>query len=280
MVEYLNSGYVVFTDNFYTSSQLATALLGSNPHLVGTLKVNRVVGVPVDLKSTKQFEKTPWGVMLYVGSRDMTIHRYVKHVVTKLSTEHNATVSIMVLRPVTWNGQWEQPQVQTPQMVLDYNHGMGGVDLFNQRSTPYRIGNTQELEANLPWFPGNVSCRQLYLILGIHVQKNSSRESQHMAMRSFVFNFFANWLVSRLMHLCRFTRTLGRPEPLLRLLLRICHSLFLEHIETATCAIEQTKQSRNAWPKVASATSTFVLRAAIASLSITTTLPTRLVCFR
>ena len=64
---YLDSGYVVFTDDYYTSPQLADSLLAHKTHLVGTLRVNRV-NVPAILKDTKAFDKKERGAMRYVRS--------------------------------------------------------------------------------------------------------------------------------------------------------------------------------------------------------------------
>ena len=60
-----NKGHIVYTDNFYTSTQLATTLLTDGLDLVGILKLNRT-GVPQRLKNAKPFHKhADRGMMRY-----------------------------------------------------------------------------------------------------------------------------------------------------------------------------------------------------------------------
>ena len=51
-----NIGHVVFTDNFYTSPQLAASLMEHGLHLVGSLKINRH-GIPQALKDVQNLDK-------------------------------------------------------------------------------------------------------------------------------------------------------------------------------------------------------------------------------
>eukprot|EP00117_Sycon_ciliatum_P029014 scpid101190/ scgid23202/ PiggyBac transposable element-derived protein 4 len=51
-----NKGHVIYTDNFYTSGDLANALHADGIELVGTIKLNRR-GVPEILKSVAVFDK-------------------------------------------------------------------------------------------------------------------------------------------------------------------------------------------------------------------------------
>ena len=53
----LDQGYHLYTDNYYTSNDLATSLLARQTHLVGTVRANRT-GFPVALKNVKHFERT------------------------------------------------------------------------------------------------------------------------------------------------------------------------------------------------------------------------------
>ena len=134
-----NAGHVVFTDNFYTSPTLADSLLAAGTHLVGTLRVNRL-HVPQPLKKVKDFDKSNRGSMRYVQSGNKVFVQWKdKHTVTTLSTYHKATDYVMKQRNTKEGGRRVVLEVKMSNVVQDYNHGMGGIDVFDQRCTPYRM---------------------------------------------------------------------------------------------------------------------------------------------
>ena len=57
--------YIVFTDNFYTSPDLADDLHQRGIELMGTSRTNRT-GVPAELKDTKSFDRADRGDARYV----------------------------------------------------------------------------------------------------------------------------------------------------------------------------------------------------------------------
>ena len=137
-------GYVIHTDNFYTSEKLATALMKDGIQIIGTIKLNRT-GVPPMLKSdVKAFEKNAErGTMRYARSNSNNNILYVqwkdRRAVTMLSTVHNACEFVEVERNVKVNGAHQKMQVKQPACIRDYNKGMGGVDVFDQHTAAYRM---------------------------------------------------------------------------------------------------------------------------------------------
>ena len=149
---YEHQGYIVYTDNFYTSPALAKDLNGKDTQLVGTLRSNRQ-GVPEAMKSVKAFEKSSSrGDMRYSRSGRILIQQWRdSKVVCMLSTVHSATESVDVTRNVKAGGQHTVQTIKQPIAISHYNHGMGGVDIFRIRTGP---GNLEKAWNSLKSVPG------------------------------------------------------------------------------------------------------------------------------
>jgi len=135
-----NQGYVMFTDNFYTSGALAKSLRAKGTQLVGTIKLNRT-GVPASLKENiKQFDKhAERGTMRYARDGPILYVQWKdKRSVTVLSTIHSAVDSVNIIRNTKVDGQHVALEVKQPQCISDYNSCMGGVDVFDQHIAAYR----------------------------------------------------------------------------------------------------------------------------------------------
>ena len=111
----LDQGYHLYTDNYYTSNDLATSLLARQTHLVGTVRANRT-GFPVALKNVKHFERTAVrGELRYVRNGPIVHMQWLdKRVVSLLSTLHIATNSFQVERKVKVGGVWQLNALQAP----------------------------------------------------------------------------------------------------------------------------------------------------------------------
>lgn len=116
-----NEGRTLYTDRYYTSPALATALEGKNTGLVGTVMPNRK-GLPKELKNPKlkkgeqAFRRS--GNMLAVTWKD-------KKDVHMLSTRHTASM-------VTYSNK-QGKELTKPACVVGYNKNKYGVDLSDQR---------------------------------------------------------------------------------------------------------------------------------------------------
>lgn len=131
---YLNRNHVLFTDNYYTSPNLAKFLLENGTYLVGTIRSTRknfpkdLIDVPLE-KGTAAFSRSQNHpevlVSKYRDSKDKANKK--QKVVYLLSTYHN---SYMV---ETAKRNSDGSKVMKPSMITDYNIHMGGVDKVDQQ---------------------------------------------------------------------------------------------------------------------------------------------------
>ena len=135
-----HQGYVLFTDNFYTSPTLATSLLNRETYLVGTVSVNRR-GIPEELNyDTNAFENHAerWSTR-YVRQGDILVQQWKdKRVVSMLSSVHRGNAHVAVTRNTKVDRQHVQLELRQPKCIHDYNKKMGGVDSFDQQAAAYR----------------------------------------------------------------------------------------------------------------------------------------------
>lgn len=121
MGNYLNKGYHLFTDNFYTSVELARFLYQKTTYLTGTIRRNRKL-VPKEAKTVpvnepKYFTNDP---VLMCSFREK---KSKKNPVILISTcSDTANVSVTKKR-----GNYESIK-NKPSMIHTYNQFMGGVD--------------------------------------------------------------------------------------------------------------------------------------------------------
>ncbi len=196
----LDQGYHLYTDNFYSSPHLATALLKWDTGFCGTVHRNKKMW-PVALlkacggkkddvgqggqkgkgkgkgKKSQNVAQEPKPKILKAHSWDivwwrsqsndllaMAIgNRKVFHLV---STIHNATQSMVSIpREKKWDWQADA--------VLDYNYGMKAVDLGDKILKSYEMNQkTQKWTTKLVFHLGNMAMMNAYL-LWRHSQQNT-----------------------------------------------------------------------------------------------------------
>lgn len=125
----LNKGHTLYTDNWYTSVDLARKLLANETHLVGTLRKNRK-----HIPKSVVHKKLKRGEYIAKESEDgITVMKWRdKRDVLVLSTKHTVR-----FHNITKNGR----VISKPQIIIDYNKGKGAVDLSDQMTsycTPLR----------------------------------------------------------------------------------------------------------------------------------------------
>ena len=127
MSNYLDKGYQLFFDNFYTSLRLVKDLLSRNIPACGTIRVNRGE-FPENFKN----EKLEPGKSLYIKNGDiMAVHWKDKRDVFVISSFHGNTET---------NIERHRGKIQKPDVIIDYNQNMGGVDKCDQYISYYTIG--------------------------------------------------------------------------------------------------------------------------------------------
>jgi hypothetical protein len=130
---YFNKGYHLFVDNFYTSVPLAEYLYSVGTYITGTVRANRKY-LPQAIKDkfgvgiTKFFKS---GFLLLCGFREK---KSQKKQVILLSTNSNPTTSEVRRR---LRGQEEERVIEKPDMILEYNKFMGGVDVHDMMLYTY-----------------------------------------------------------------------------------------------------------------------------------------------
>lgn len=135
--------YILFTDNWYTSIELASALLLLGIIICGTIKSNRK-GLPKE----GIFPKTGRNVQLrgtmqrrYVVHSSGSRIQFVSwmdnkpvHMLTTLPSVYRSTVQ----RNMRENTRWVKKPIAIPTIVQAYNKGMGGTDLNDQYNSYYK----------------------------------------------------------------------------------------------------------------------------------------------
>lgn len=133
---------VIYTDNWYTSMELAHALLVQGTYLCGTIKSNRK-NIPKHgiFPKTGRNVKVRGSMQRYhikVGDDSIQFIAWMDnkpvHLLTTLPTVYRSTVR----RNVKENLRWVQKDIAIPTTVQAYNKNMGGTDLNDQYNSYYR----------------------------------------------------------------------------------------------------------------------------------------------
>ena len=118
----------VYFDNFFTSPSLLYHLLKENILSCGTVRINRT-GLPKDLKPDKQMKRGD------IDRRSSQGLNFVKWMDTKavhvISTIDSSMPVVTVKR--RQKGLKEKLSVTCPLMIQNYNFGMKGTDLMDQK---------------------------------------------------------------------------------------------------------------------------------------------------
>ena len=115
-------GYVIFTDNFYSSPALFKALQEKGFGACGTARLHRK-GIPL---SVREASLKKGGLVSSVDDGILALKWHDKRDVTMLSTYHDDSVVSKSRRSRAAEGGREE--VQKPKVIEDYNQHMGGVD--------------------------------------------------------------------------------------------------------------------------------------------------------
>ena len=140
---YLDQGYSIYVDNFYTSPTLGSHLFDHSTHITGTLDRTRV-GVPDEVKdlwANMSHRATTRGSGGYVrvGSLVYAVWKDTKCIVV-MSTSHPGHSMNTVLRNCKdSDGKHQKIPVPIPEPVYQYNRYMGGVDCSDQLIKYYNV---------------------------------------------------------------------------------------------------------------------------------------------
>ena len=133
--DYLDRGHILYTDNWYTSPDLAMYLHEHNTGAVGTVKPNR--------KKMPKFEATKKGDIIRYRTNDMTaIKWHDKREVHLLSTVHTGRM----LTTGKIHCQTRKP-ILKPDVIIDYNTNMRLIDKADMQ-----LNAVDTLRKNDKWY--------------------------------------------------------------------------------------------------------------------------------
>ncbi|PNF34042.1 hypothetical protein B7P43_G03481 [Cryptotermes secundus] len=130
-------GHKIYSDNFFSSYKLFQALKQENICAAGTVRVNRFANPP--LMPDKEALKKERGFSEEICSTDdITLVKWVDNKTVVLGS--NFIGKGETDKVECWDKkQNKYVTINRPEIVKLYNHGMGGVDLFDQLMSYYRI---------------------------------------------------------------------------------------------------------------------------------------------
>lgn len=134
MKPFINMGYRLTLDNYYTSPELAIALLGLQTDCYGTLRKKE--GLPKDFWSWKPQKGDPPKKNF---CNDMMVLRWNDESKTK-STKFVSMLSTIHSGDLVDSGKKNRltgAPVNKPNVIVDYNQTMGGVDTLSRVLIPY-----------------------------------------------------------------------------------------------------------------------------------------------
>lgn len=125
----LNQGYTLYLDNWYSSPNIFEYLLANETNAIGTVRNDRK-NMPKDLSSLKLKK----GEVASRSSRGILALKWSdRKDVYLLSTKHaNAQMTDTGKKKINKGGKSDAKNTMKPKCVIEYNHGMGGVDHQDQ----------------------------------------------------------------------------------------------------------------------------------------------------
>ena len=128
----------VYFDNYFASPLLAVKLKEKGHDSTFTLRGNRKAGADKCMMTEKELKAKGRGAVDYVQSNGVLVcHWYDKKLVSVASTEYSVKPMETVKR---WSVKEKSKQdVLRPYLIKQYNSGMGGVDLADQKVATYRL---------------------------------------------------------------------------------------------------------------------------------------------
>ena len=131
MLPYLNEGYHLYLDNFYTSPELLEHLLLYRTP--GTVKLNRT-GIPCMLNVQEWAKYHNRGDMRWVRHAPVLSLQWIdSKPITILTTLFSANEEIDCQRRMKQDGNFQNVMVPQP-LAIHYNQYMDGVDRSDQMS--------------------------------------------------------------------------------------------------------------------------------------------------
>lgn len=137
---FLNQGYRIYMDNFYTSPQLLKDLYEKKTHATGTMASNRK-GFPKQIKKiVNVYNRKPRGSGIYLRDKEILYNVWKDTKCVTVGTNHHPGHSDgTVERNWKEKGLRKKKEVPIPISIAKYNKFMGGVDRSDQMIQYYEV---------------------------------------------------------------------------------------------------------------------------------------------
>ena len=183
---YLDNGYHVYTDRYYTSIPLAKALHERSTSFTGTVMRNRI-HLPEAIRKPSALADNE--VRAYRADRFLALEwkaKKKKKSLVMLSTQSSAQMTTVRVR-------WSQETLQKPVVVDEYNHSMNGVDMADQNSVYYPfIRKTRKWWRKLFFWLFEVTVVNSYILYKQHNTDRQTRPLTHLQYRRSLVDALAN----------------------------------------------------------------------------------------
>lgn len=196
---FLNKGYTLYTDNYYSSPTLFSELCAEGTSAVGTARLNRKE-MPKALKEMKLCK----GHVIFRQRGELLALKWMdKRDVTMLSTKHSPTFTLSENYDRT-TGE----VIVIPTCIVDYNKYMGGVDRSDQLAKYYTITRkTMKWWKKLALHIINISITNAYIL---YKKYTTGNKLSHYDFRKELARDLISRYVSRMNRKGR--RPTGAPE--------------------------------------------------------------------
>lgn len=126
-----NAGYKIFFDNYFTSVELLTHLADKGYCASGTLRDNRMGTCPLKGSAkTNEWKKKERGHYKYSSSEKVAVVQWKDNKIVNVGTNFDAFAAKSVTRYS--REQKSKINISQPEVISNYNKGMGGVDKLDQ----------------------------------------------------------------------------------------------------------------------------------------------------
>lgn len=137
--QYLDQGYKIYMDNFYTSGKLFEHLLQRKTLACGTTRKDRRC-FPAELKDTAWEKRAQRGDIRWIRKGSILYMQWKdRRAVNLMSTMHTANQHVPAKRRERRGSQWALKVIKKPLLVHEYNAGMLGVDKSDQIIGTYNV---------------------------------------------------------------------------------------------------------------------------------------------
>ena len=191
MKPFLNQGYHLYLDNFYTSSQLFIDLFLHGTPAVGTTIINRK-GFPACLADAKGWaRKCERGDVRWVRHSPVLALQWVdSKPVSILSTLHSANDEVVCKRRMKKDGKFEEISVPQPLAIHDYNQYMNSVDRSDQMLSCHNIRvKCKKWWKTLFFHLVDIAVVNSFLLFQKYRTQNNDKEALHRSRSYSVVDF-------------------------------------------------------------------------------------------